>query len=294
MSLNILERFPLKDLTTYKTGGEARYFASPTDEQEVLDYVSFSQKAKMPLIVIGGGSNVLIADGLLDACVMSSLMLNAIDILDETDQYVTISAGAGVSTKVLLAFCLEHSLTGAEFLTGIPGTLGGALYGNAGAQGETIEPIFRSARVVTKDLKVNNVARDKLTFSYRKLAWLEEPVCILSMVLSMQKTEIESVRQKIAHFAACKKGQPIGAKTAGCVFKNPGNGISAGKLIDQMGGKDLQVGGAAVSHCHANFIENKANATSTDIYNLVCLIKQKIQKTFGITLENEIKFLGKF
>ncbi len=294
MSLNIFERFSLKDLTTYKTGGEARYFASPTDEQEVLDYISFAKKTKTPLVVIGGGSNVLIADGLLDACVMSSLMLNAIDILDETDQYIIINAGAGVSTKALLAFCLEHSLTGAEFLTGIPGTLGGALYGNAGAQGETLESIFHSARIITKDLKVGNIARDELAFSYRRLTWCEEPVCILSMVLSMQKTEIECVRQKIAHFAACKKGQPIGAKTAGCVFKNPGNGISAGKLIDQMGGKELQVGGAVVSHCHANFIENKANATSADIYNLVSLIKEKIQKTFGITLENEIKFIGKF
>ena len=294
MPLNILEKFPLKDLTTYKTGGEARYFASPHNEKEVLDYIRFAKNAKLPLIVIGGGSNVLIADGLLDACVMSSLSLNSITILEETDEYIKVNVGAGVSTKNLLAFCLEHFLTGAEFLTGIPGTLGGALCGNAGAQGESLKQIFCSAKIVTNGNRIIEVQGNDLSFSYRKLIWEKEPICVLSLALSMRKTKIENIRKRIALFASCKKGQPIGAKTAGCVFKNPGDGVSAGKLIDQMGGKTLAVGGAAVSQCHANFIENKDGATSADIYNLVNLIRQKIQKTFGITLEYEIKFIGRF
>lgn len=294
MSLSIFEDFPLKDLTTYKTGGNARYFASPATEEEVLEYVAFAKKTELPLIVIGGGSNVLIADGLLSACVMSSLLLNTLDILDETDNYITFNVGAGVATKDLLTFCLEHSITGAEFLTGIPGTLGGALWGNAGAQGESLVSVFQSAKVITKNNKAVEIPRNDLSFSYRKLIWQEEPVCVLSMILSMQKVDIECVREKIAHFASCKKGQPLGAKTAGCVFKNPDGGLSAGKLIDQIGGKILKVGGAEVCQCHANFIENKNSATSTDIYNLANLIRQKIQGTFGITLEYEIKFIGQF
>lgn len=294
MSLKISESFPLRDLTTYKTGGEAQYFASPTNEEDVLEYINFARKTNLPLVVLGGGSNVLIADGMLDVCVMSSVLLDEIDILKETEQYVKIKVGSGVSTKALLAFCLKNSLSGVEFLTGIPGTLGGALWGNAGAQGESLESVFCSARVVTKNNCVEEIARDKLSFSYRKLLWQEEPICVLSLVLCLQKAQFSFVKNQMAKFASFKKGQPIGAKTAGCVFKNPGGGLSAGQLIDQMGGKNLKVGGAVVCQAHANFVENKNGATSADIYNLVNLIRQKIKETFGINFEYEIKFIGRF
>ena len=291
--MEILEHYPLKDLTTFRTGGTARYFASPKTEEEVLEFIAFAKKSCLPFVVLGGGSNVLVADGELEACVVSSKSLNEIKLVAQGQDEITISVGAGVTTKRLLAFCLENSLTGAEFLTGIPGTLGGAFWGNAGAQGQSLEGIFSSACVVTSENRIVTVSKSELKFEYRNLTWNSLPLCVLSLVLTLKKATMDEIRKNIAYFASCKKGQPIGARTAGCVFKNPGDGLSSGRLIDQMGGKELSCGGAIVSPCHANFIENKNEATSSDIYNLSELIRQKIKEKFGINLEYEIKFIGR-
>ena len=291
--MKIFEHYPLKDLTTFRTGGKARYFASPKTEEEVMEFIALAKNSQLPFVVLGGGSNVLIADGELNLCVMSSKALDEIKIMEQGRDEITISVGAGVTTKRLLAFCLENSITGAEFLTGIPGTLGGAFWGNAGAQGKSLEGIFSSARVVTSENCIVNVKKSELKFEYRHLTWNTLPLCVLSLVLTLKKVSMNEIKKNIAYFASCKKGQPIGAHTAGCVFKNPGNGLSSGRLIDQMGGKELSCGGAIVSPCHANFIENKNGATSSDIYNLSELIRQKIKEKFGINLEYEIKFIGR-
>ncbi|MCF0248593.1 MAG: UDP-N-acetylmuramate dehydrogenase, partial [Synergistes sp.] len=237
-------------------------------------------------------SNVLVSDGLINAGVIFTKYLDTFDVRESGGE-VFVTAGAGLPVKKILAFALEKEIGGLAFLTGIPGSVGGALFGNAGAGGESFAPFVERIETVSDSGEVRLWDKSELQWQYRSSPWKQAPLIITKAEFRFTHDTKENIIKNIRHFAELKKGQPLGAKTAGCVFKNP-PGNSAGKLLDECGCKSLSVGGARVSPRHANFVENTGCADSEDIYRLTELCRKRVFEEFGIRLEYEIKFFGTF
>lgn len=213
---------------------------------------------------------------------------------DGFGESVVLEVGSGTDTRKLLAFAIENSLGGAEFLTGIPGTVGGAVWGNAGASGEGFAPLTASVETIEKDGSVRIWDSSELSWNYRTSPWKDtNSVLVTKCMLVMRVVPKDEIIKRIAKFSALKKGQPIGKKTAGCVFKNP-EGFSAGRLLDECGCKGMSLGGAIVSPTHANFVENTGNAAANDIYTLCERCRKRVLAERGIKLEYEVRFFGSF
>ncbi|MDD3962856.1 MAG: UDP-N-acetylmuramate dehydrogenase [Synergistaceae bacterium] len=286
---------PLKDLNTWGVGGACRTYDSPGTAQEASESVAAALKQDLSLYVLGGGSNVLVSDGPIKASVIHTEKLNFIKLRrSDNCESIEIEAGAGVSVKKLLALTIEEGLGGLEFLIGIPGTLGGALWGNAGADGCGFKGLIKEASGVDWNARTIRLGEDIFEWKYRSCPVDEKKVALItSCVISLKITPKDLIFKNVKRFAGMKKGQPLGKKTAGCVFKNP-PGMSAGRLLDECGCKGMRIGGAVVSASHANFIENDGDASSLDIYKLCELCREMVLKLHGVDLEYEIKFLGNF
>ena len=282
----------LKELNTWQCGGRCLWLAAPASASEAVSLIEEARGSSTRLYTLGGGSNILVQDGLLNAGVISSAALDSLDIR-EAGGAVSVEAGAGVQVRKMLALALERGLGGLAFLTGIPGTIGGALYGNAGAAGESFAPLVEWIETVSHAGELRRWQRGDLSWQYRESPWREPPLLITKALFRLFYEQKDNIIKNIRHFAELKKGQPIGAKTAGCVFKNP-PGEAAGRLLEQCGCKELSVGGARVSQRHANFIENHGCARAEDIYNLTRMCQKRVYEEFGIKLAYESKFFGAF
>lgn len=286
---------PLRDLNTWGVGGTCSTFDSPRTAEEASESVAAVLKQDLRLYVLGGGSNVLVSDGSIKASVIHTEKLDQISLRTaESGESIEIEAGAGVPVKKLLALSIDEGLGGLEFLTGIPGTLGGALWGNAGADGCGFSGLIKKAHAVDWNGRKIILGEDLFEWKYRSCPVNEKIVALItSCVISLKTTPKEMIFKNVKRFAGMKKGQPLGRKSAGCVFKNP-PGMSAGRLLDECGCKGMRVGGAVVSASHANFILNDGDASSLDIYKLCELCRETVLKLHGVDLEYEIKFLGNF
>ena len=291
----MLRNFPLKDLNTWGVGGTCITYDLPRTAAEAVESVAEATRKGQSLFVIGGGSNVLISDVVVNAAVIHTEGLNSIKpSWKESDKTIRIEVGAGVSVKRLLALSINEGYEGLEFLTGIPGTLGGALWGNAGAAGNGFNGLIKEADAVDWNGRSIKICEELFKWRYRSCPVDESVVALItSCVISLKPAPKEVIFSKIKKFASLKKDQPLGKKTAGCVFKNP-PGMSAGRILDECGCKGIRVGGAVVSNSHANFIENDGNASSQDIYELCELCRKIVLKLCGVNLEYEIIFLGTF
>lgn len=291
----MLKDQPLRDLNTWNVGGLCELFCEPATPAEAMSAARECTAAGRRLWVLGGGSNVLVSDRRLEGCVLRTNRLADASILRDplTDEY-TITVGAGFATRALLAFTLENRFGGLEFLTGIPGSIGGALWGSAGAEGESLGGVVCSVEAVGCDGEKRVYSQSELNWGYRSCPLDEkETLLVLSCTLKLRETQREEMVRRITHFASLKKGQPLGKKTAGCVFKNPPC-QAAGKLLDEAGCKGLRVGGAVVSQSHANFVENAGGATASDIYRLCEQCRKRVLERHGVDLEYEIRFVGSF
>lgn len=282
----------LKELNTWQCGGRCLWLAAPASASEALTLIEKARDSATALYVLGGGSNVLVQEGLLNAGVISAAAMDSFAVREEGGA-AYLEAGAGLPVKKILALALENGWGALSFLAGIPGTVGGALYGNAGAAGESFAPLVEWVETVSRQGKKRRWLREELLWQYRASPWAEPPLLITKALFRLPYESKYNIIKNIRHFAELKKGQPIGAKTAGCVFKNP-PGAAAGKLLDSCGCKELALGGARVSPRHANFIENCGGARAEDIYNLTKICRTRVYEEFGIRLEYEIKFLGAF
>ncbi len=288
-----VRNFSLKELNTWGSGGRCLWFAAPRSSLEAVRFIRSDAADEEMVYVLGGGSNVLVQDGTLEAGVISCANMTAIRFC-EGGEFVTAEVEAGFPVKKLLLFAIEKNLGGLEFLTGIPGTVGGALCGNAGAGGVGFAPLVERIETVSDSGDLRLWEAKELNWSYRASPWGNEaPFMITRAFLRIPFSTKDNIIKNIRHFSSLKKGQPIGAKTAGCVFKNPPRG-AAGMLLDQCGCKELSVGDAAVSRRHANFIENRGEARSFEIFRLAEMCRERVFETFGIELEYEIKFFGAF
>jgi len=285
--------YSLKDLTTWKAGGSCRDFAAPATPAEAKGLLAKLLGNKEPFYVLGGGSNVLIQDGMLDALVLHTGRLEQF-VAEEKGNKIEVEVQAGLPVKKLLEFAVKNSLGGCEFLAGIPGTVGGALWGNAGAAGIGFSETVTEIDTVEADGGARTWSVSELNWRYRSCPFDElGTAMIIGARLVMRHVEREEINKKIRGFSNLKKGQPIGKKTAGCIFKNP-KGHSAGKLLDEAGCKGMRVGAAAVSQSHANFIENDGDARASDIYKLCERCRARVLNAFGVKLEYEIRFIGEF
>ncbi|MDO5116412.1 MAG: UDP-N-acetylmuramate dehydrogenase [Synergistaceae bacterium] len=283
---------PLGELNTWGSGGRCLWLAAPSSVAEALSLIAEAREEGTRLYLLGGGSNVLVQDGLLSAGVISTSALTSIK-LTEAGGAMAAEVEAGLPVRRLLALSMEKNLGGLAFLTGIPGTVGGALHGNAGADGESFAPLVDGIETISRDGALRVWSREELRWSYRASPWSEDPLMITKAWLRLPFDDKDNIIKNIRYFAELKKGQPIGAKTAGCVFKNP-PGASAGRLLDNCGCKELAVGGAVISPRHANFIENRGGASSRNIYDLAEICRKRVFERYGITLEYEVKFFGTF
>ena len=278
----------ISNYTTYKVGGKVRAICYPKGEQELIELISFLKEKKIKYFTLGNGSNVLFSDKMYDGIIIKLDNFNKINIHDNI-----IEVGAGYPLIKLSNDAMRSSLIGLEFANGIPGTVGGAVFMNAGAYGEDMSKIVESVRVLTSDLKIKTLTNKQMKFSYRTSMLQEhlDYVCI-SATLKLdygEKDEIEKIM--VERRTRRRETQPLTLPSAGSVFRNP-EGMYAGKLIEDMGLKGFTVGKAKVSEKHANFIVNMGNAKAADIKKIIDLIKQKALTKYNIRLHVEQRLIN--
>ena len=277
----------MSEHTTFRIGGPAKYFISPANEKEISSLLDLSGEEGIPYYIIGNGSNILVSDNGIDGLVisigenMSALSLNG-DI---------ITAGAGARLSKTAAFALNNSLTGFEHLAGIPGTVGGAVYMNAGAYGTEIADVCESVRFLENG-EIKELSGKDLNFAYRKSVFSDINAVILSARFKLKKGDYDEIKNEMELTSAKRRAkQPLEYPSAGSAFKRP-DGYFAARLIEDCGLKGVSVGGAEVSEKHSGFIINKGGATAADIKELIGKVRAEVEKKTGVLLEPEIRFIG--
>ncbi|AMV39389.1 UDP-N-acetylmuramate dehydrogenase [Planctomyces sp. SH-PL62] len=281
----VAENQPLAPLTWFRLGGPAAYFARPRNIEDMRAVLSRANEAGIPYKLLGGGTNVLVRDPGVEALVvlMESPHFSDVSVVENR-----IKTGAAVPLTALISQTARAGLAGLEILTGIPGTVGGALRGNAGSRQGAIGPFVSRVTVLDSAFEVQERERDDLNFVDRE-SNLDEPV-ILSAEFELSQEEPESVVRRMRRIWIVKKeNQPYGHQSSGCIFKNPSADISAGALIDQAGMKGTRHGGAEVSDRHANFIIAHPGAKADDVLHLIDQIQQRVWQQFGYELELQLR-----
>jgi UDP-N-acetylmuramate dehydrogenase len=280
----------LASLSTLGVGGRCDFFVEPSDLKDVSLVLEMRARESFPLFVLGGGSNVVFADGILDAAVLSTRRLNKFK-WSIVDDRVILEAEAGYLLPDVVSGSVKEGLTGAEFAVGIPGTLGGAIAGNAGADGHSIGDLLEEVTTVESGGDIRTWTCGEFTYSYRHFSLSSPDRFFAGCKVLFRRAPRAEIEDNINAFRRRRSTQPHGVRSAGCTFKNP-PGDSAGRLLDMSGCKSLSVGGAMVSNVHANFIVNTGRATGADIFELTRSCRDIVFRKTGIRLEPEIKLLG--
>lgn len=280
---------PLKNHTSYKIGGKAKYYTFPENVKDLISVLEYAANSEIPFFIIGGGSNLLFSDkGFPGVVIDLTRHFKKIEISDEK---IVTEAGARLSN--LVRACADNSLSGFEELTGVPGTVAGAVVMNAGAFGSEISRNLTEISVLNHKLNLSSVKRDNLNFEYRKSSLPEGWIILSCTFEAITGIPSEEIKEKGRRFLDRRKStQPLDCYSAGSVFKNPEHAPPAGKLIDMAGLKGLRVGGAEVSGKHGNFIINRGDATAQDVLKIIDIVREKVFRDFRVSLELEIKLVG--
>ena len=276
--------FNLSKHTTYGLGGICKVAYLPKTEEEAVNVFETLKYYNQNFYVLGCGSNVLASDKYFDGAIVSTSRLKGINKTNDG-----ISCLSGTTVAEILNYCRENGLSGLEFLAGIPASLGGVTYMNAGAGGKFIADVLQSCSVY--DGKLRNLSNLMCQFGYKYSTMREISSIILSCSLNLKQSTSQQVSENIDKFIFARLSQPKG-KSCGCVFKNP-EGHSAGKLIEYCGLKGFTYGGAKVSREHANFIINDG-AVASDVYRLIKFVKKTVLEITGVALEEEVVYIGDF
>jgi len=270
--------------TTFGIGGPADLFYETETIKELVKVIKLCRKDNIPYFIFAGGSNLLVSNDGIRGMVIKVGSEN----WEVKSEKVIAEAGAPLTQLVEIA--TKNSLSGLELAAGIPGTIGGAVWGNAGAAKDWIGNIVEEVEVLTAKNEIRKLSQADCQFSYRTSRFKKNKEIILRVVLRLKKDDSEKIRKKLDDFLAKRKNQPR-KKSAGSIFKNPPD-KTAGWLIDQCGLKGKRIGNAQISLQHANFIVNLGNATADDVVQLIKLAKKEVKKKFGIKLEEEICLIG--
>lgn len=282
--------YPLAPLTTWKIGGPARYLAVPADLEDVYRLMRLAYDRGWPLWFLGRGSNLLIDDGGLPGLTLH--LAQSLQTIERRGD--TLRVGAGASLPRLARTAAELGFSGFEFLAGIPGTVGGAVRLNAGAEGQTMAGVLSRVWVATPQLQLRELRVHELDLGYRTSRLLNFPHWLVAEAEFTLKTpdSPEAIKTRMRELVAARKArQPANPRSCGSVFKNPTPGAPAGRLIEQAGFKGHRVGEAIVSRKHANFILNQGRATAVQVKALVADIQEKVWLTQKVALEREVVFL---
>ena len=278
---------PLKQYTYTKVGGAADYLVFPRNRYELARVVKFANREQIPWMVLGNASNIIVRDGGIRGFVIMFDKLNGVAV----DGY-TIEAEAGANLIETTHIALHHSLTGFEFACGIPGSIGGAVFMNAGAYGGEIKSVVKSVRVMNPKGEIFEFSNEEMKFEYRRSMLTNSDYIVLSAVLELQKGNYDEIKAFMADLTNRRTTkQPLNLPSAGSTFKRP-EGYFAGKLIDDCGLRGLTLRGAQVSEKHCGFVVNIGDATAKDILDLMYIVKSTVLNKFGVTLEEEVKILG--
>ncbi len=286
----------LAQFSSYKTGGKATLFISVTTIEELSDTLKKTKNLNIPYVILGGGTNVLISDSGFDGLIIK-MDIKGMEIFEKSK----IICGAGENLEDLIILSSKNSLTGLEFAAGIVGSVGGAVYGNAGAYGGEIGNIVESVTVIDKNGEIKNISHSEADFGYRDSVFKKTGDIITQIIFQLEKGDKKAIQSKIDETLFVRHEKlPYDQCSAGCFFKNipdntqPHGKLAAGKLLEDIGAKNMKYGGAEISEKHANIIINTGKATSNDILTLAERIKVKVKEKFGILLEEEIVKIGKF
>ena len=288
--MRIYKKQLLKDFTSFKIGGEADIIAEPKDIKELVELIKFLRNKGVKCYILGNGTNVLVSDKGVRGCVvhlgknLSKIKVNG----------TKIEAESGALLSDIAQIALKNKLKGMEELSGIPGSIGGAVAMNAGAYDKEIKDIISSANAINEAGRVVKLSKDALDFSYRKSSILENGFIVTTVTLNLQEGDKDEIKANMDKYAELRaKKQPLDLPSAGSTFKRP-EGKYAALLIKDSNLMGEHVGDAEVSTKHAGFIVNTGNAKASDVYKLINIIKSDVKTYFNVDLEPEIKLWGKF
>ena len=311
---NIQENVILAPYTTFKIGGPAKYFFQAKNTDEAVGAIRAAVVAKIPYLIFGGGSNILVSDKGYPGLVIKIANTNFENVGDNF-----VRCGAGLAISCLIQKAKDINLGGIEFMAGIPGTVGGAVCGNAGAWGRGFGDVVKEA-VVYRDEKVLTLSRDDIGFTYRSSSIKEKGGVIMEATIAMISEDKKSIQDKVYEIIKKRSKAEVHEPSAGCVFKNIDlkkiqvdkekimkaldlneeeyikatnhDKLPVGFIVDKLGLKEKIIGKAKISECHGAYIVNLGNAQAEDVVMLMSLIKTKVRNLLGIQLENEIQLVG--
>ncbi len=286
-TIALLEHEPMSRHTTFRIGGPARYFLNVTPDTPVGGVLSALNGAGIPVTIIGRGSNLLVHDAGIDGVVLCTLGLSRVSV-DGSE----VSAQSGAALAQIASAALAHSLTGAEFAAGIPGSLGGAVFMNAGAYGGSMSDLVTESRYVLPDGTEGTLSGTEHAFQYRESIYKHHPErLILSARLALRPGNPEEIHARMDDLAARRRDkQPLEFPSAGSTFKRP-EGYFAGRLIEDCGLKGCAIGGAQVSEKHAGFLINRGGATADDMLRLIETVQSRVLSAYGVELQCEVRLL---
>lgn len=287
---NVLENEPMSRHCTFRAGGAARYLVTVDDEESFSALMSLLEKEELPWFLLGNGSNLLVSDSGYDGIMIR--LGKGFEQISLKDNVISVGSAAPLSR--IAAFAAEHSLSGMEFASGIPGSLGGALSMNAGAYGGEMKDIVSKARIYFPGSGETVLDNEMMRFGYRSSVLKQQRGVALRAEMTLACGKKEQILAKSAELNRQRREkQPLEYPSAGSTFKRP-EGYYAGKLIADSGCKGMSIGGACVSEKHAGFVINKGNASASDIYSLMRRVQEMVRQNFDVMLEPEVILLGAF
>ena len=279
---------PMSEHIYFRVGGPADILVTPVNEEQVVNTLKLCREYNVPYFILGNGSNILVKDGGISGVVIKFNKLNKI-----TTEGNCVTAQSGALLKDGSKAALENNLRGFEFACGIPGSIGGAVFMNAGAYDGEMAHVIKSARVIDENCNIKNLTKEELELGYRSSIVMKKGYVVIEATVELESGEYASIKDKIDDLTNRRESkQPLEYPSAGSTFKRP-EGYFAGKLIQDSGLKGFSIGGAAVSEKHSGFVINKGGATAKDVLDVIAHVQKTVKENFDVELHTEVRIIGR-
>ena len=279
---------PMSEHIYFRVGGPADILVTPVNEEQVVYTLKLCREYNVPYFILGNGSNILVKDGGISGVVIKFNKLNKI-----TTEGNCVTAQSGALLKDVSKAALENNLRGFEFACGIPGSIGGAVFMNAGAYDGEMAHVIKSARVIDENCNIKNLTKEELELGYRSSIVMKKGYVVIEATVELESGEYASIKDKIDDLTNRRESkQPLEYPSAGSTFKRP-EGYFAGKLIQDSGLKGFSIGGAAVSEKHSGFVINKGGATAKDVLDVIAHVQKTVKENFDVELHTEVRIIGR-
>ena len=286
----IIHNESMKKHTSFKIGGNADLFVSVKTAEELKQVLDYAEQKQIPITIIGNGTNILVSDKGIRGLVIK-IDIQYFETLEKND-YIEVNVGSGIKMMALAIQFKRMGITGFEELSGIPGTIGGAIFMNAGAYGKEMKDIVISTKCMNRKGEIIELSCEEQKFKYRSSIFNDNDYIIIGTILKLRKGRIEDIDRQMKEYQNKRKEkQPLEYHSAGSTFKRQ-EGIVTAKLIDECGLKGYKIGGAMVSEKHAGFIINTGDATAKDIIELIKYVKDKVYENYKVKIKEEIRIVG--